>query len=48
VIPVVIGNRVVALLYADTLAADLPPGQRLVHLAETVADGFARQLVGGA
>jgi hypothetical protein len=47
VIPVIIRNRVVALLYADSLAADLPPGQRLVRLAETVADGFARQLSAG-
>jgi hypothetical protein len=48
VIPVIIGNRVVALLYADNLLADLPPGQRLVRLAETVADGFARLITAGA
>jgi hypothetical protein len=48
ILPVTIKDRVVALLYADELAVELPPGQRLVRLAEAVADGFARLLKGGA
>ncbi|MDD5307122.1 MAG: hypothetical protein PHU25_07355 [Deltaproteobacteria bacterium] len=47
VVPVIIRDRVAGLLYADGLDDDLPPWNRLTHLADSVGSAFARLLTAG-
>jgi len=44
IIPVVIRDRTIGLLYADRIDVDIPPWSRLERLSETMADNLAKIL----